>query len=178
MNFNNSEKEKEKGTFPPSPPYKEKEKEKAVKASVLELEQHAREGSSTGTRTSSSTAPCALSTSTSTVGLRLFSGSSSKSVNRVDHKFILDGSMEDGRRNDPVQMAMKALDIPAQGNGDNGVPYNNARIMRYYVFRLGEENFRQLVYQQWRENTIDHKPRNSVTAFMGKLYDALYGGAR
>lgn len=92
---------------------------------------------------------------------------------KVDAKFILDGSMPGGMRNDPVQMAMIALKLPAVG-ALNGHRYNHPAIMRWYVRRMGEEEFRQLVYLQWRENCIDGQPRHAG-AFMDKLYLALNG---
>ena len=87
---------------------------------------------------------------------------------KVDSEFILHGYSEKGLRYDPVQTAFS---IQTESNG-----YNNARIMRYYVRRLGEDSFREIVYQQWRENAIDGVPRNVVTALMRKLWLAA-GGA-
>ena len=99
---------------------------------------------------------------------------------RVTPDFILDGHMSDGRRNDPVQVALLVLGIPQCSVHPNGRRYNNARIMRWYLRQIGEENFRQIVYQQWRENAIDGEPRSRAAAFMAKLYavrDELKGGA-
>lgn len=91
----------------------------------------------------------------------------------VDSEFILHGYNAQGLRYDAVQTAMVALGIPKESNG-----YHNARIMRYYLKRLGEDRFRDLVYQQWRENEIDGAPRNVTAAFMDKLYYADRGGAK
>ena len=91
----------------------------------------------------------------------------------VDAKFILDGYNAQGRRYDAVQTAMVALDIPPVSNGRN-----NARILRYYVDAFGEDYFRQLIYDKWREDGVDGKPDNSTTALMSKLYYTLNGGAR
>ena len=90
---------------------------------------------------------------------------------RVTPDFILDGCMSDGRRNDPVQVALLVLGIPQCSEHPNGRWYNNARIFRWIIPQIGgEENFRQVVYEQWRENAIDGNPRNRAAAFMAKLY--------
>ena len=90
---------------------------------------------------------------------------------RIDAEFILHGYNAQGLRYDPVETAMVVLGIPKESNG-----YHNARILRYYVRRLGEDSFRDLVYQQWRENSIDGTPHNVAAAFMDKLYFAAKGG--
>ena len=78
---------------------------------------------------------------------------------------------------DPVQIALFALRIPQRFTDANGKTYNHARIMRSYVRRIGEENFRQLAYRQWRENAVDGEPRSRAAAFMAKLWNAWKGGA-
>ena len=90
----------------------------------------------------------------------------------VDAKFILDGYSPEGIRYDAVQTAMVALDIPPVSNGRN-----NARILRYHLRRMDEETFRQIVYQQWRENAIDGLPRNVAAALTAKLFNAEGGAA-
>ena len=100
---------------------------------------------------------------------------------KVDADFILYGFREDGTRNDPVQVAMVALKIPKQsGTRPNGTPYSNPGLFRYVIRIIGEECFRRLAYQQWRENGIDGEPNSRAAAFMAKLYaakDELKGGA-
>ena len=94
----------------------------------------------------------------------------------MDARFILDGDMGDGRRNDPVQMAMVALRIPKTSQDRDGRTYNNARLMRGAVSRFGEEAFRETVYRQWRENEVDGYPRSTAAAFQAKLNRLAYGG--
>ena len=88
----------------------------------------------------------------------------------IDSKLILHGYHEQGRY-DAVQTTLYVFRVPTVSNG-----YNNARILRYYLRRLGEENFRQIVYQQWRENDVDGEPRSKIAALMRKLWLAA-GGA-
>ena len=76
---------------------------------------------------------------------------------------------------DPVQIALLALGIPQTSTCENGKSYNNAKIMRSYVRRIGEDAFRQLAYRQWRENAIDGEPRSRAAAFMAKLWNAWKG---
>ena len=100
----------------------------------------------------------------------------------VTPEMILDGYRRDGRRNDPVAVAMFALGIPrSSGMRRNGIPYTNAGLLRWLIPQVGgEDAFRQIVYQQWRENAIDGEPRSRAAAFMAKLYavrDELKGGA-
>ena len=77
---------------------------------------------------------------------------------------------------DPVQVAMLTLRIPRISTDANGREYNNARIMRWALVRIGEEAFRELVYQQWRENEIDGLPRSTAAAFMAKLNRLAHSG--
>ena len=148
--------EKEKEGFPPAPLYTEKEKDE--KSTVSVPVPCAREGSGSGPGTA------LRFPGTGTAGLRLAWGTGTAQRRRIDAAFILHGAMGDGRRNDPVQMALIALGIPAEGTGTDGRRYNNAAIMRWYLRRLGEENFRELVYRQWRENMIDGPARNAAAA--------------
>ena len=100
----------------------------------------------------------------------------------VTPEMILDGYRRNGHRNDPVAVAMFALGIPrSSGMRRNGIPYTNAGLLRWLIPQVGgEDAFRQIVYQQWRENAIDGEPRSRAAAFMAKLYavrDELKGGA-
>lgn len=166
----NKESGKEK-EIPPSPPIgKERPKENSPYPNPYIT--RAREGSDSV----SGSAPAAYGSGSGTVDFRQMKGSGSASRRvTVDAKFILEGDIGDGRRNDPVQMAKYALNIPATSTGENGKTYNNARIMRHYVMLIGERAFRELVYQQWRENVIDGLPHSTVAAFMSKLYTSVYG---
>ena len=82
-------------------------------------------------------------------------------------------------RRDPVQMAMFTLNIPATHLW-NGKVYTHEGLMRWLIPQIGGERaFRELVYQQWRENNSDGAPRSNAAAFMAKLYaqrDAMKGG--
>ena len=85
----------------------------------------------------------------------------------VNAELILHGYNAQGTRYDAVQTALYALGIPLESNGRN-----NASILRWHLRRIGEENFRQIVYEQWRENQIDGAPRNVVAALTVKLFKA------
>ena len=85
----------------------------------------------------------------------------------VSAKFILDGYNSQGLRYDPVETAMAVFRIPRISNGRN-----NARILRWHVRRLGEETFRQLIYDQWRENAIDGAPESAIRAFTARCFKA------
>ena len=84
----------------------------------------------------------------------------------VDAELILHGYHAMGRY-DAVQTAMYALQLPTVSNGRN-IP----RILRWHLRRIGEENFRQIVYDQWRENDIDGAPRCTAAALTVKLFKA------
>ena len=110
------------------------------------------------------------------VGFRQMKGTGTvRTAYRIDRDFIMDPS------HDAVQIALIALAIPKTSVGTDGRTYNNPRLMRWMIPRIGgEDAFRELVYEQWRENTIDGRPRNSAAAFMAKLYavrDATGGAA-
>ena len=85
----------------------------------------------------------------------------------VNAEFILHGYNAQGLRYDPVETAMAIFRIPKISNGRN-----NARILRWHVRRLGEETFRQIVYDQWRENNIDGGPDLVIAALTRKLFKA------
>ena len=92
---------------------------------------------------------------------------------RVDADFIRDW------RRDPVAAAMIALHIP-QTTVWNGNTYYNEKILRRLMRQIGGEDvFRELVYQQWRENNADGAPRSYPAVFFAKLYalrKRLWGG--
>lgn len=111
------------------------------------------------------------------VGLRHFDFGKGKAV-KVTRQFILNPEISEGHFSDPVQVALIALKIPQIGHTEDGRIFNHARIMRWYIRAIGEDCFRELVYQQWRENAIDGEPRSRAAAFMSKLYAALNGGAK
>ena len=133
-------------------------------------------GTGTGTECISSsgtgTGKPSLRTGTGTGCLRSSGTGTGASLSRptIDSKLILHGYHEQGRY-DAVQTTLYVFRVPTVSNG-----YNNARILRYYLRRLGEENFRQIVYQQWRENDVDGEPRSKIAALMRKLWLAA-GGA-
>ena len=85
----------------------------------------------------------------------------------VNAEFILQGYNSQGLRYDPVETAMAVFGIPVSSNGRN-----NARILRWHVRRLGEDTFRQVMYDQWRENAIDGAPESLIAAFTRKLFKA------
>ena len=85
---------------------------------------------------------------------------------KIDAELILHGYHENGRY-DPVQTALYVFRLPLMSNG-----YNNAKLMRWHLRRLGEETFRQLMYDQWRENDVDGSPRNVAAAFMARCFKA------
>ena len=144
----NKERGKEKENLPPTPPIREKENRTRT-----------RTGSGTGTDARGGTG---------TVGFRQMKGSGTV---RIGRDFFFDP------RFDPVQVALVGLGIPTSGPGLNGRQYNNAHIMRWYVREFGEDSFRQLAYQQWRENVIDGEPRSRAAVFMAKLWKVRNGGA-
>ena len=140
-----------KETFPPTPPYRENRT-------------RTRTGSGKGSGSGTGARACEASRSGSgTVGIRQTKSSGSVPVSR---DLFFDP------RYDPVQVTLLALGIPPAGTGANGEPYNNARIMRWYLRQIGDESFRELAYRQWRENVVDGEPRSRAAAFMAKLYAA------
>ena len=98
------------------------------------------------------------------------SGAGSANRVKIDRDFIMDPTY------DAVQVALLVLHIPETTPG-----YNNARMMRWALRIVGEEEFRDLVYRQWRENALDGSARNPAAAFQAKLNSAVFGpkgGAR
>ena len=77
-------------------------------------------------------------------------------------------------RCDAVELALAALRIP-RTNVRNGKRYNNARILRWSLGRVGEETFRETLWRQLRENETDGLPRSTAAAFQGKLNALMYG---
>ena len=116
-------------------------------------------GSGTGTGTPS------LRTGTGTVCLRSSGTGTVRRSITIDNELILHGYNEQGLRYDAVQTALYVLGIPLYSNG-----YNNAKVLRYHLRRLGEDTFRQLVYDQWRENDIDGSPRSVISALIARLW--------
>ena len=70
---------------------------------------------------------------------------------------------------DPVSVAVAVFG----GNQDD------RRLWRWYLYRIGEDSFRQLAFIQWRENKSDGIPDNSPACFQRKLTNVLNanGGA-
>ena len=123
----------------------------------------------TGTGTGTGTEAAANRTGTGTVNFGN-SGTGTGTTPRriaVNAEFILHGYNAQGLRYDPVETAMAIFRIPKISNGRN-----NARILRWHVRRLGEETFRQIVYDQWRENNIDGGPDSVIAALTRKLFKA------
>ena len=121
----------------------------------------------TGSGSGAGTGTPSLRTGTGTVCLRS-SGTGTGTVRRsitIDNELILHGYNEQGLRYDAVQTALYVLGIPLYSNG-----YNNAKVLRYHLRRLGEDTFRQLVYDQWRENDIDGSPRSVISALIARLW--------
>ena len=64
---------------------------------------------------------------------------------------------------DPVTVAVTVFG----GNRDD------RRLWRWYLYRIGEDAFRQLAFSQWRENRSDGMPDNPPACFQRKLTVAL-----
>ena len=60
---------------------------------------------------------------------------------------------------DPVTVAVTVF------GGDR----DDRRLWRWYLYRIGEETFRQLAFIQWRENRSDGMPYNPPACFQCKL---------
>ena len=173
----NKERGKEKENPPAPPKGKESQKENLPDPNPDNTRTHARTREGNGPGPVPGPAQAAYSPGPGPGGFRRFNGPGPASRRtKIDARFILSGDMGDGRRSDPIQTAMIALGIPEASCSEDGLTrYNNARIMRYYLRGIGERAFRELVYQQWRENVIDGLPRSTVAAFMDKLYIAFHG---
>ena len=115
----NKETEKAKETFPPITPYREKEKEKEIPPDPDPDYTRAREGTSPGQGPASggsSPGPASGVFSPGPVvsGLLNCPGPAARRHVVMCYDTIVLGDMgtDDGRRNDPVQVAMLALNIP------------------------------------------------------------------
>ena len=64
---------------------------------------------------------------------------------------------------DPVTVAVTVF------GGDR----DDRRLWRWYLYRIGEETFRQLAFIQWRENRSDGMPYNPPACFQRKLTNTL-----
>jgi hypothetical protein len=64
---------------------------------------------------------------------------------------------------DPVSVAVAVF----------GGDCDDRRLWRWYLYRIGEDTFRQLAFTQWRENRSDGMPQNPPACFQRKLTDAL-----
>ena len=64
---------------------------------------------------------------------------------------------------DPVTVAVAVF----------GGNHDDRRLWRWYLYRIGEDAFRQLAFIQWRENRSDGMPDNPPACFQRKLTAAL-----
>jgi len=64
---------------------------------------------------------------------------------------------------DPISVAVAVF-------GEN---HDDRRLWRWYLYRIGEDAFRQLAFTQWRENRSDGMPQNPPACFQRKLTNAL-----
>lgn len=64
---------------------------------------------------------------------------------------------------DPVTVAVAVF----------GGNHDDRRLWRWYLYRIGEDAFRQLAFTQWRENRSDGMPDNPPACFQRKLTNAL-----
>ena len=64
---------------------------------------------------------------------------------------------------DPVTVAVTVF------GGDR----DDRRLWRWYLYRIGEETFRQLAFIQWRENRSDGMPGKPPACFQRKLTSTL-----
>ena len=64
---------------------------------------------------------------------------------------------------DPVSVAVAVF------GGDR----DDRRLWRWYLYRIGEDAFRQLAFTQWRENRSDGIPQNPPACFQRKLTATL-----
>ena len=83
------------------------------------------------------------------------------------------GDVMDPRR-DAVELALAALRIPRVNVAD-GRRFNNARLLRWTLGRVGETAFRETLWRQLRENESDGLPRSTAAAFQDKLNVLMYG---
>ena len=153
----------------PQTPYKEKESQKENSAVPVPVIARARTYAGAGAGAGAAAQPTRAGAVDFRHAIGAGAGTASRST-RINRDLIMDAS------HDPVQVAMLALRIPQTSTGSDGTTFNNARMMRWALRRIGEQRFRELVYMQWRENEIDGKPRSTAAAFQSKLTAAL--GAR
>ena len=64
---------------------------------------------------------------------------------------------------DPVSVAVAVF----------GGDCDDRRLWRWYLYRIGEDTFRQLAFTQWRENRSDGMPDKPPACFQCKLTAAL-----
>jgi hypothetical protein len=64
---------------------------------------------------------------------------------------------------DPVTVAVAVF----------GGNHDDRRLWRWYLYRIGEDAFRQLAFTQWRENRSDGMPQNPPACFQRKLTATL-----
>lgn len=64
---------------------------------------------------------------------------------------------------DPVTVAVAVF----------GGNHDDRRLWRWYLYRIGEDAFRQLAFTQWRENRSDGMPQNPPACFQCKLTATL-----
>jgi hypothetical protein len=64
---------------------------------------------------------------------------------------------------DPISVAVAVF------GGDR----DDRRLWRWYLYRIGEDTFRQLAFTQWRENRSDGMPQNPPACFQRKLTATL-----
>ena len=64
---------------------------------------------------------------------------------------------------DPVTVAVAVF----------GGNHDDRRLWRGYLYRIGEDAFRQLAFTQWRENRSDGMPQNPPACFQRKLTATL-----
>ena len=64
---------------------------------------------------------------------------------------------------DPVTVAVAVF----------GGNHDDRRLWRWYLYRIGEDAFRQLAFIQWRENRSDGMPQNPPACFQRKLTATL-----
>ena len=169
----NKERDKEKGKSPHTP-LKEKETEKETFPEPVPEHRAracARTCAGAGAGASARAREGAYRSGSGAVDIRQgISGAGSANRVKIDRDFIMDPTY------DAVQVALLVLHIPETTPG-----YNNARMMRWALRIVGEEEFRDLVYRQWRENALDGSARNPAAAFQAKLNSAVFGpkgGAR
>ena len=157
------ERDKEKGKSPHTP-LKEKETEKETFPEPVP-EHRARACARTCAGAGARAREGAYRSGSGAVDIRHgISGAGSANRVKIDRDFIMDPTY------DAVQVALLVLHIPETTPG-----YNNARIMRWALRNIGEEEFRDLVYRQWRENALDGSARNPAAAFQAKLNCAVFG---